>query len=89
MIKQYVVFGEYAVNAASEGNFTRVRRICDDSPNSIGYRKFNTEEERRAYLCGLDDATGWMESWPLSDEEVKKLRRRMKLSDIQDLADSY
>lgn len=89
MIKQYVVFGEYAVNAASEGNFTRVKRICEDSPNSIGYRTFKSEEERQAYLCGLEDATGWMESMPLSDDDVKKLSKRMRLSDIEDLADKW
>lgn len=87
MIKQYVVFGEYAVDAAQDGVWTRVKRICEDSPNSIGYREFNTEEERRAYLCGLEDATGWMESYPLDKDEVKKLAKRMRLSDIEDLSD--
>jgi len=89
MIKQYVVFGDYAANAASEGNFTRVKRICEDSPNSIGYRTFKSEEERQAYLCGLEDATGWMESYPLSTDEVKKLSKRIRLSGIEDLADKW
>lgn len=89
MIKQYVVFGDYAVEAAQDGVWTRVKSICEDSPNSIGYRLFETEEERMAYLCGLEDATGWMESYPLLPEEVKKLGKRMRLSDIENLANNY
>jgi hypothetical protein len=50
---------------------------------------FKTEEERMAYLCGLEDATGWMESYPLLPEEVKKLGKRMRLSDVEDLSESY
>lgn len=89
MIKQFVVFGDYAVEAASDGCWTRVKRICEDTPNSIGYREFKTDEERLAYLCGLDDATGWMESYPLTDEEVKALNKRMRLSDVEDLSERY
>lgn len=88
-MKQYVLFGDYAVEAAKDGVWTRVKRICEDSPNSIGYRVFKTEEERMAYLCGLEDATGWMECFPLLPEEVKKLGKRMRLSDIEDLSERY
>jgi len=89
MIKQYVVFGDYAVHAAGEGCYTRLKRIYEDTPNSVGYRKFETEEERKAYLCGLEDATGWMESYPLDADEVKKLSKRIRLSSIDNLADKW
>ena len=89
MIKQYVVFGDYAVNRAAEGNWAGLKRIFEDCPNSIGKRVFKTEEERQAYIFGLDDAAGWMETWPLSENEVKKMSRRIRLSDIDDLSESW
>lgn len=89
MIKQYVVFGDYAVEAAEEGTWTRVKRVCESCPNAIGYRLFETEEERKAYICGLDDAAGWLSSYPLSADEAKQLSKRMRLSEVEDLADNY
>jgi len=87
MIKQYVVFGDYAANRAAERDWAGLKRIFKDSPNSIGKRMFKTEEERRAYLCGLEDATGWMESYPLDADETRGMSRQIPLSDINDLSD--
>ena len=89
MIKQYVVFGDYAVGSAGDGEWSRVKRIFEDDPQVLGYREFNTEEERMAYLCGLEDATGWMETYPLDQDEVRKLSRRVRLRDIENLSDNY
>lgn len=89
MIKQYVAFGDYAAASAADGEWKDLKCIFEDCPNSLGKREFRTEEERRAYLCGLEDAAGWMESYPLDKEEVRKLSRRVRLSDICDLSISY
>lgn len=89
MIKQYVLFGDYAVQAAEEGTWTRVKRVCDSCPNAIGYRMFNTEAEREAYLLGLNDHAGWLSSYPLDSDEARQLGKRMRLSEVEDLADAY
>lgn len=86
-IKQYVVFGDFATEAAENGEWSRLREICDEDPGAIGYRMFDTEEERKAYLCGLEDAVGWMNTYPLSKEEVRKFGKRMRLSEVEDRFD--
>lgn len=86
MIRQYVVFGDFAVNRAFDGKWKELKQLFEDSPNSIGKREFATEEERIAYLNGLADATGWMECYPLEPEEVRKMSRQIKLSEIYNLA---
>ena len=87
-MEQYVVFGDFAVNKAAEGNWSGLARLFNDDPNTIGKREFKTEDERNAYIKGLDDAIGWMDCWPLSKEELEKLSRHVRLSDIDDLEGS-
>lgn len=89
MIKQYVAFGDYATQKVENGNWAGLKRLFEDSPSTLGKREFKTEEERQAYLCGLQDATGWMDSYPLDADEVKKLSKRIRLSDIDDLSCNY
>ena len=83
MIKQYVVFGESAVNAACEGKFKKAADL-----GCIGCRTFNTEEERLAYLRGIEDTVGWMEAMPLNSDDVRKLSKRVPLSTIENLEEN-
>ena len=89
MIRQYVVFGKYAIDCVFDEDWSGLNEVFEDTPNSIGYREFNTEEERMAYICGLEDMAGWMESCPLTDEEVSKMEGEIRLSDIDDLKDRF
>lgn len=84
MIEKYVVFGDYATSAAGWGNWKELAEIIEDTPNSIGKRVFETEAELHAYLCGLEDADGWLSAYPLDEDEVKKLSKRVRLEDIDE-----
>ena len=86
-MKQYVVFGDFATNRVGDGNWKGLAQLYDDCPNTLGKREFKTEEERMAYIQGLNDAVGWMECWPLSKEELKKMSRYIRLTDIPNLSD--
>ena len=85
MIRQYVAFGDITVNRLCDGDFDNVKQMFDDCPNCLGYRDFKTEEERVAYVRGLNDAVGWMECYPLDKEEEKWLSEHVNLSEIYDL----
>ena len=82
MIKQYVAFGDYAAEEVADGNWAGLKQLYEDNPNCLGKREFKTEEEQIAYLCGLEDATGWMETYPLDEDEVRRMSRRIRLTDI-------
>lgn len=88
-MKVYVAFGDFATHRVADCDWAGLKQIFEDCPNSLGKREFKTKEEVQAYIRGLEDATGWMESYPLDAEEVKKLSRRVRLSDIPDLSYDY
>lgn len=87
MVTQYVVFGDFAVNRAWDGNWKGLKQLFEDEPNCIGKREFETEEERSAYIKGLEDAAGWMEAYPMGSEEVRKMSKHIQLSEIDDLSE--
>ncbi|MCC8117208.1 MAG: hypothetical protein LIP09_00450 [Bacteroidales bacterium] len=41
-------------------------------------RAFKTEEEAKAYIQGIDDATGWLDSCVLDEYEIKILNNILK-----------
>ena len=88
-MKQYVVFGDDAVSRVLDSNWKEAKKIIKDEPSSFGKREFVTDAERLAYVCGLEDAVGWMEVYPLTDEEVEELKKHARLSDIHDLSSNY
>ena len=86
-MKQYVVFGDFATNRAGDGDWKGLAQLYHDCPNTLGKREFKTEEELWAYIQGLNDSLGWMDCWPLSKEEVKKLSKYVRLSEIEYLGE--
>lgn len=89
MIRQYVVFGQRAIDCVFDGDWNGLNEVLDDTPSCIGYRDFNTEEECNAYICGLRDMAGWMESCIMTDEDVENLKEVIDLSYIENLEDVY
>lgn len=57
----YAVFGSELVRAIIEEDAEDAMYLMR-TPDSVVKREFNTEAEMKAYLEGLDDASGWMES---------------------------
>lgn len=84
MIEKYVVFGDFSVVEAENENWKEVASIYEDQPSSIGKRVFETEAEACAYLCGLADASGWLSTYPLLEEEVEELSKYMPIEDIEE-----
>lgn len=87
MIVQYVVFGVAATHKAADGEWKELKEVFGTETDYIGKRRFKTESERIAYLCGLADMAGWMDCYPLDKDEVKKMQRHFKQADITDLDD--
>lgn len=57
----YAVFGSELVEAISEEDAEAAKYLMQ-TPHSVVKREFDTEAETKAYMKGLDDASGWMES---------------------------
>ena len=85
MIVQYVVFGECAAEKAADWEWKELKKVLERETGCIGKREFKTEEERQAYLCGISDMMGWMDYYPLDKDEVKKMLRHFKQSEIYNL----
>lgn len=85
MIEQYVVFGECATHRAADGAWKELKKVIETETDHIGKRKFKTEDERLAYLRGLNDMAGWMDCYPLSKDEAKKMLQHLKQEEIDDM----
>ena len=56
-----MIFGSAATDAYCEG-FKELKSVLDNGDGCLVHRTFHTEDERRAYLLGLEDQNGWEES---------------------------
>ncbi len=84
MVVQYVIFGESAADCAAEGDWSKLKKTLADT-GCVVKREFDTENERSAYLKGIEDLNGWLDSYPLDKDEVKKMLRHFKQSEINNL----
>lgn len=57
----YTVFGSELVRAVTEKDMDDVQYLMR-TPHSVVKREFTTESEMKAYMQGLSDSSGWMES---------------------------
>lgn len=57
----YTVFGDELVRAVANEDMDDALYLMK-SPHSVVKRTFHSESEMKAYLQGLSDANGWMES---------------------------
>lgn len=57
----YVVFGSELVKAVTDEDMDGVQYLMQ-VPHSVVKREFDTEPEIKAYMQGLSDSSGWMES---------------------------
>ena len=73
-----VVFGERAVNCYMNDNIQSIEDSINGLDGSIIKRSFSTQEELNAYIKGLDDADGWLDSAVLDDQFIKKHPRKIK-----------
>lgn len=80
-IKVYAAFGTDLTEAiAKQETDTIDAEIA--YPESFRVREFNTQAEADAYIKGLDDACGWMESAvlnpknPFENEIIEKINNR-------------
>lgn len=67
-----VVYGENAARSYMDGGFEGMRLSITGGEGRLVKREFNTEEERKAYIQGVDDADGWWGSAVMDAEDVKK-----------------
>jgi len=72
--KAIVVLGEGPVREYT-WNGLRALKECLSSEGRIVKRIFDTEEERKAYIKGIDDATGWLESCVIDDDDMRRHSR--------------
>ena len=84
MVVQYVVFGESAADCAAEGDWRELKKTLADT-GCVVKREFDTESERSAYLKGIEDMNGWLDSYPLNEDEVKEMMRHVSTSDVDEL----
>lgn len=76
--KVYVAFGSDLTKAIFEQDSDTIEAEIDE-PESFKVREFNTKAEANAYIKGLDDACGWMDSAVLNPKNqfeskiIKKL----------------
>ena len=74
--KTYIIFGKVLTRSYDNYGVKGLKTHLDDG--EIKLREFSTEEERRAYLNGLEDAMGW-EEWALvEDKDVTKVQNIIK-----------
>lgn len=68
-IKATVILGEQACDVYSEtGSIDKVKEHIRKDDGGIRQLDFNTEEEKNAYIMGLNDGNGWEEFWFLEDK---------------------
>ena len=66
----YVLFGEECVNQCNYGEKVNLR------DGNMEKRVFNTEEERNAYILGLNDAYGWNDFFEIEKKDYDRIRRQ-------------
>ncbi len=64
----YAVFGSELVEAVEEQDMDKTQYLTS-SPHSVMKREFNSESEKQAYIQGLNDSFGWMESVCLDQDD--------------------
>lgn len=68
-IKATVILGQQACNVYDEtGSIDKVEEYIRKDCGDIRHLDFNTEEEKTAYIMGLNDGNGWEEFWFLEDK---------------------
>jgi hypothetical protein len=67
-----MVFGESAADAYLCEGFAAMKRVIENGDGQLLVRRFNTNDERCAYLQGLEDQVGWGGSTPLFPADVYK-----------------
>jgi len=65
-----MVFGEMAADTYLCEGFAALKRVIENGDGQLLQRKFNTNEERCAYLQGLEDQVGWGGSTPLFNTDI-------------------
>lgn len=63
----YAVFGSELTRAVTEEDMDDVLYLMK-TPHSVVKRNFNSESEMKAYMLGLEDASGWMESMSIDHD---------------------
>ena len=66
-----VVFGSEATRAYDE-SFRKMAKEVKEGNGCIVKREFGTQNERKAYLQGLEDMAGWEDSMPITWEDIQK-----------------
>ena len=80
-IKVYAAFGTDLVMAVAERKVDTIEAEMA-YPDGFKVREFNTQAEADAYIKGLDDACGWMESAvlnpknPFESKIIDKINKR-------------
>lgn len=80
-IKVYAAFGTDLVMAVAERKVDTIEAEMA-YPDGFKVREFNTQAEADAYIKGLDDACGWMESCvlnpknPFESKIIDKINKR-------------
>ena len=70
--KVVVVFGEQAEDAYGWENMKKLCSLVRSGECEVCHREFDTEEERKAYIRGIDDMNGWWGAAVLSEKDSKK-----------------
>lgn len=79
--KVYAAFGTDLVEAIAKEKCDTINAEIN-YPESFRVREFDTQAEADAYIMGLDDACGWMEStvlnpkYPFENEIINKINNR-------------
>lgn len=50
--------------------------------DGVHYFSFATQEELNAFCLGINEGSGWLQGFPLSDEEAKKLEKTFEENEI-------
>lgn len=69
-----IVFGKEAVNRAASGDDL-------ERGDEVQRYRFKTEMERDAFLKGVEAGTGWIESYPLTEDYEFALLKNVKVKE--------
>ena len=70
--KVVIVLGEQAQDAYAWEDMRQVCSLVRRGDCDVICREFNTEDERKAYIRGIDDMDGWFSAVVLSEKDAKK-----------------
>ena len=65
-----MVFGSEAVEAYQEQGVKGLCKAIDNGDGAIVHRSFYCEDQRKAYLQGIEDGNGWEESCIMSATDI-------------------